>query len=51
MTDMTPKFVLLHGNAVALYHGRKQLGIWLLEQPATAELIEEVRNYNPNPEK
>ena len=49
-----PKLVLIQGNEVALYHGRKQIGVWRIDEtdgmPLT-ELVEQVRNYNPNSEK
>lgn len=48
-----PKLVLCQGNYVALYHGRNRLGIWILtdDEPdvTKAELVEQVRNYNPQP--
>lgn len=49
-----PKLVLCQGNAVALYHGRKQMAVWLIadaDKTPRTELVEQVRNYNPNSEK
>lgn len=49
-----PKLVLCQGNAVALYHGRKQIAVWLIDETdetPRAELVEQVRTYNPNSEK
>jgi hypothetical protein len=43
-----PKLVLIQNNTFALYHGRVQKGVWVLdpeEDPAPlAEVVEEIRN-------